>query len=221
MKYRWLKQAEGQKLIVFFNGWGMDEKPFSRLKTSDYDIMMCYNYGTLDLDNIKHEVSGYEDITVIAWSMGVWAASQLLDSSWHISNSIALNGTPNPIHDQFGIPPVIYQKTLDSMSEASRLRFFQRMFAERNCFKQFLNTKPERTLDDQIHELAAIQQLVKNNSERVFSFDKVIVSKNDRIIPGKNQLNYWQTHGNVTVINEGHFPFFIWESWKDIINYES
>ena len=44
MEYQWLnKKEENNKLIVFFNGWAMNETPVSHLAFEDYDILMLFD----------------------------------------------------------------------------------------------------------------------------------------------------------------------------------
>ena len=47
MEYKWLSQKNNNKLIIFFNGWGMDEFPVKHLASDDYDIIMFYKYHSL------------------------------------------------------------------------------------------------------------------------------------------------------------------------------
>ena len=51
MKYKWLnKEVNNSKLILFFNGWGMDDNVVKHLDVEDYDVLMFYDYNTLDTD---------------------------------------------------------------------------------------------------------------------------------------------------------------------------
>ena len=50
MKYKWLHKINKQKLILFFNGWGMTESVVAHLIPDDYDVLMFYDYNTLDSD---------------------------------------------------------------------------------------------------------------------------------------------------------------------------
>ena len=40
------------------------------------DLLVCYDYRSLDFDFTL--LQGYQEIRLIAWSMGVWAASMVL-----------------------------------------------------------------------------------------------------------------------------------------------
>ena len=51
-------------------------------------------------------------------------------------------------------------------------------------------------------------------------FDKVIISEKDRIIPTKMQKNYWTNCvvESVVSLDSGHYPFFNYNSWQEIIS---
>ena len=38
------------RLLLFFAGWGMDERPFIQYTPRESDFMICYDYHTLDFD---------------------------------------------------------------------------------------------------------------------------------------------------------------------------
>ena len=48
MEYKWLNNKNNNKIIIFFNGWGMDESVVSHLNPADFDILMFYDYNSLD-----------------------------------------------------------------------------------------------------------------------------------------------------------------------------
>ena len=59
-------------------------------------------------------------------------------------------------------------------------------------------------------------QKIKLNEE--LDFDKAIISDNDRIVPTKNQLNFWQNKNTkIQQINSTHCPFEIYSSWIELI----
>jgi hypothetical protein len=44
------------------------------------------------------------------------------------------------------------------------------------------------------------------------------VSLNDKIIPSKNQLKFWQDFGvPVEKLESGHFPYYNFNAWKDFL----
>ena len=50
MKYKWLNKKNNKKVILFFNGWGMDDSVVKHLNPEDYDVIMYYDYNSLDAD---------------------------------------------------------------------------------------------------------------------------------------------------------------------------
>lgn len=84
-----------KKAILFFTGWGMDEKPFKHLSHKGYDLIMFYNYSTLNFEGCPPEgtcetsckekcllqilFSHYSEIYIAAWGLGVWCASAAFD----------------------------------------------------------------------------------------------------------------------------------------------
>ena len=64
------------RLLLFFAGWGADETPFKAYRPAESDFMICYDYRDLSFD--ADMLKAYEQVNVVGWSMGVWAASQTL-----------------------------------------------------------------------------------------------------------------------------------------------
>lgn len=229
MKWHWIQQNKSQQLILFFNGWGMDHYPVQGLLTDSVnDLLMLYDYRTLELDNqLKHALSQYDVIGVVAWSLGVWAYTQIA-SFWDgpVSTAIAVNGTSQPIHADYGIAPKIYQATLDNFSIVGRDKFFKRMCGNKVALTRFQQTQPHRSIHDQQAELQAIQQLVLTTSSAATHSDLsrnpynyALIGKQDKIITTKNQLNFWEGQRPYTIIDMPHFPFFQWNRWLDIFAY--
>ena len=91
MKQHFIIKNNQKHLLLFFAGWGMDETPFLTIHPTDKDWMICYDYRSLAFDTDLLET--YSQITLIAWSMGVWAASQ---SSTHICLSPKVSPSTAP-----------------------------------------------------------------------------------------------------------------------------
>lgn len=103
MKHYFIQQKHLPRLTLFFAGWGMDECPFMDYCPENSDLLVCYDYRSLDFDFTL--LQGYQEIRLIAWSMGVWAASMVLqDMDLPICERVALNGTVTPVDDLKGIP---------------------------------------------------------------------------------------------------------------------
>ena len=203
MKYKFF-QENNKNLIIFFNGWGMDELIISHLKRDDFDLLVLYDYNDLDIE--FPNLDNYDKKYIIGWSMGVMISTLFYDCFGEIDKYIAINGTPKPINDKYGIPEKIYKLTLRGFNETSCQKFMERMFDCNPPISKFSN----REFESQKTELANLMGI----EGKIISFDKTIVSNNDNIIPTKNQLNYWK---NPEIIESGHCPFFKYESWSEII----
>ncbi len=203
MKYKFYNE-NNEKLIIFFNGWGMDEFIISHLDRSGFDLLVLYDYTDLDVD--FPPLDNYQEKYIIGWSMGVMISTLFYDCFGNINKYIAINGTPKPIDDKYGIPERVYKLTLKSFNENTCRKFMEKMFDTKPPIEKFSN----RTLESQKEELENLMGI----EGKYISFDKVFVSENDNIIPTKNQLNYWRYP---VIIKGGHCPFFKFESWSKIV----
>ncbi|MCR5266315.1 MAG: DUF452 family protein [Cyanobacteria bacterium RUI128] len=203
MKYKWLSKNKSDKLIIFFNGWGMDEIIVSRLDTEDYDVVVLYDYNNLNLDI---DLSQYREKHVVAWSMGVMVAT--LFNFGKLKTKTALCGTPYTVDDEYGIPEKIYNLTLRTFSEKTVQKFMERMFLNKPETEKFSN----RELESLKTELEKMAEYKPNNG---YKYTKSIVADSDVIIPVKNQKNFWRD--SFELIHSGHCPFENYKSWSEII----
>ena len=135
MKQLYLIHEHHPRLLLFFAGWAADETPFRHYRPQGMDYQICYDYRTLDFDAAP--LRAYAEVHVVGWSMGVWAASHVLPSAGlNVASCTALNGTPHPIDERRGIPPAIYQGTLDGLTGASLHKFLRRMCADSAAFRR-------------------------------------------------------------------------------------
>lgn len=201
MRFNWLNKQSNNKVIVFFNGWGMDDSVVRHLDAGEYDILTVCDYNELvPLPNLDL----YKEKFVVAWSMGVMVATNYNINAISVT---AVNGTPFSIHPDFGINPKVYKLMELGFNDQSRNKFIAKMF----------DTMPEnfeidsRTTEDQKAELTALK---KYEASPNYKFNRAIVSKNDNIIPTKSQLNYWE---NPELVDGGHCIFFNYKSWEELL----
>ena len=204
MKYKWLNQKNNQKLIIFFNGWGMDECVVNHLLPEDYDVLMFYDYNSLETDFDFDCLNKYNERFLTAWSMGVMTAT-LFDIDY--LSKTAINGTLKPIDDKFGIPKRIYELTLKWFSPKGADRFIKSMYAENSEYI----IPPKREFENQKSELEALTHYEANQE---FKYDRVIISTEDKIIPTKNQCAFWGREPNM---ESGHAPFNNFKKWSELL----
>lgn len=205
MKQHFIVKNQQKHLLLFFAGWGMDEHPFEQYVCPEgCDWMVCYDYRSLEFD--KTLVDRYSEITVIAWSMGIWAASQIMRrySELPVARSIAVNGTPYPIDEWRGIAPAIFEGTLQGMNVQTLQKFQRRMCGSATEYKSFLLTPPRRSVEELTEELAAIKKMYLSSDmlDSRCLWQKVVIGKTDRIFLPENQRRAWEEIGKEYVSKE-------------------
>ncbi len=218
MKSAWQSKTNANSLIVFCNGWGMDEFPFLFLEPGLHDVCILYDYRDLALPaSVQERLSGYRRRYLVSWSMGVWAGQHLFSKEKdQFIKRMAINGTLLPISDRFGIPLSLYEATLASFDDNGQQRFYRRMCREAGVLQNFLEVKPRRQVDDQKQELSRLRDMVNSTGNRESIYTEVLVSDNDLVIPTVNQQAFWQQQ-YVLSIGGCHFPFFRWASWDELL----
>lgn len=214
MKKLWINKPGAPELLVFFNGWAMDEKPFKHLSASnELDVLMIYDYTLLEE---LEDFSDYKAVHLVAWSLGVFAAAKVL-AGREFASALAINGTLKPIDTGEGIAPAIFQGTIDSWSEIGRMKFNRRMCGVKYN-KQFKANFPARSVEDQKAELIALQKEIVNNPVPANIFQQAIIGLGDKIFTRHAQENHWHNARiPMRIIDEPHYFFPALESWKEML----
>lgn len=220
MKSYWLNKQNNKKIIVFFAGWSFDETPFKFLDCSDYDVLFIYDYN--EISNLPEltNFNNYEEKNLICWSMGVFAAYLLKDLFKDFNLKIAINGTITPVHNEYGIPVKLFELTLKHAKIGLEGKFYQNVFQTEDEYQKYTSAPVQRTIDNRVSELTNLYELIKNKSITIEKFyDKAIVSDFDKIIPPQNQINSHNSNGvQIVELECGHFPFYEYKSWKEILD---
>ncbi|MCG8578434.1 MAG: DUF452 family protein [Bacteroidales bacterium] len=220
MKCKWLHRNNSEHLLLFFNGWSCDEHPFKPLKSEGYDVLMLNDYRDLTLpDEALGAIKEYQKVAVIAWSFGVWVAqvtlSSLKEKLWC---SLAINGTTFPVDKHFGIPAPVAMGTLSGLNDKNLEKFQRRMFSDRDAWQLFTDNKPQRDFQEVRNELFLLLQHFKVQKLQGEFYDLAIAGGHDLIFPVANQLRFWEQHTNIHKIQSGHFCFYQFDSWNQIID---
>lgn len=208
MQYKWLNKKDNKKIIVFFNGWGMNEEVVSNLQYEDYDVLTFFDYRSIEIPDF--DFSQYDEKILIAWSMGVFVCNCFYDFFNDFNKYIAVNGTQKPIDDNYGINENIYNLMIENFNETTVSRFMKKMTLNDN-----LSDYKSRTDEELKEELISIRNI---KPEKYLDFDKIIVSLKDRVIPAKNQLNYWKTQlKHPEELSLPHYIFDNYNKWSELI----
>lgn len=211
MQYFWLNKKENKKLIVFFNGWGMNETPVNHLEYENYDILILYDYRDINFDLSQFDFSKYEEKYLVCWSMGVYVSNLFKKEFENFDKKIAINGTTKIIDNIFGIPEKIYKLTIKLFNEKSCDKFIKNMFEDEKVNSKIIITK---TLEELKEELISIQKL---EIKEELNFDLAIISLDDKIVPTKNQIKFWENKTQIKQINSTHCPFENFKSWSELL----
>lgn len=193
------------RLLLIFAGWGMDAGMFRTLERGGYDIAVVHSYHSHG--SMPQWIDGYREICVLAWSYGVSMAERVLleHPAWPVTLRVAVNGTPMPVSDDYGIPGRIYRATLEGLSERSVYKFYRRMCVDGGQFGRWKEQMPQRSLDSLMVELELFGNLTPIEPQR---WDIAYVGLHDAIIPPDNQRRAWHQLADLRELDCGHLPDF-------------
>lgn len=194
------------KLILFFNGWGMDESVVRNIEVPK-------NY-RLKVINFPYEVDSdiffkYSEVIWVGWSFGsYYLAKYLLENEMWFENVISINGVPETIGD-YGIPIKIFYNTLENLTPEKLIEFYSNMEAS-------IEFSPSNKSFKEIRE--ELQYFSDNYKALRNVFTKAFIGRKDKIIPALRQKRYYTEAGiPIEFLKCGHYPFGIIKSWKEII----
>jgi hypothetical protein len=181
--------------------------------------MVCYDYSDDLFDSSL--LSAYDEVDVVAWSMGVWMAAHVLTAAGiEPATAIAVNGTLHPVDAERGIAPQIFQGTLDGLSEPTLMKFRRRMCGGASGYKLFMEAAPQRTLDSLRTELAAIGRMYAeaDGSAGAMRWDEAVVGDADAIFPTPAQQCAWSEAGvRQTPVSAPHYKEEIFKHYLEEI----
>ena len=192
------------------------------------DLLALYDYRILELSDDPADLpwNSYEAVTIVAWSLGVWAAEQVVPH-WSIlptkQRLIAVAGSPYPMHDQWGIPKQIFVGTLEGLTDENRQRFNRRMCGGKR-YKQLydiLSERPTTELRDElqaVYDSLATPEASESTPHTRLAWDLAIIGERDQIFPAKNLSTLWEAVNVPTLLfSDGyHYLFDLWQSWSEL-----
>lgn len=219
MKTHIRRRENNNKLVIVFAGWGMDQHSFLPLCTENHDFILYYNYSA-DEPLVLPDHKTYSKIVLIGWSLGVWAAEYMSESmNLHPDLTIAINGTPLPADDRYGIPLEIFEGTLNNINEKGMEKFNIRLFGSKAVLENNLDKLSKRSIESYGSELRWLYNRIMENPDRKYRWDIALISTNDRVFPTSNMLNYWSGRKGTSFITMDlpHYPFHYWGNFDNMI----
>ncbi len=215
------RREKNDQLVVLYGGWGTDENVFTPLCNDKFDFILFYNYSA-DEALLLPEMKSYKKITVIGWSLGVWAAEYLAPKTKIVPDvAIAVNGTPIPADDQYGIPLNVFEGTLNNITGENMEKFYLRMFGDKKTLMRNKDRIPSRTVKSLHDELRWLYNRIMEQKEPGFKWDYAVSSENDRVFPTENVTSYWtkETNTKHIILPLPHYPFNKWKTFAAFIKY--
>ena len=215
------RREKNEQLVVVYGGWGTDENVFAPLCNDEFDFILFYDYSA-DEALVLPEMKTYSRITVIGWSLGVWAAEYLAPKTGIKPDiTIAVNGTPFPANDKFGIPLSMFEGILNNISERNMIKFYLQMFGDKKTYRLNADRIPNRTIKSLHDELRWLYNRIMEQKEPGFRWDYAVTSEYDRVFQAKNQKAYWSTVETTKhiVLPLNHYFFHNWANYNDFITF--
>ena len=201
------RQNGNSRVIVVFADWAMDWRPFKGLGVPGYDIAVIWDFS--DLTFSWKAFTAYDEVCLVAWGMGVFAASLTVhEILGRVTKRIAVNGTLDPIDDNRGMPATAFHGLVNALSPGSLKRFYRRMCTSAEQYEAFFTNRPQRTMAEIAAELRDIETHTIFHAPQFTEWDLAVISRHDVIFPTQNQVRSW--HGVVPVqfLEGGHLPDF-------------
>jgi biotin synthesis protein BioG len=215
------RREENDQLVVLFGGWGTDENVFIPFCNDEFDFILFYNYSS-DEALVLPETKTYRKITLIGWSLGVWAAEYLCPKTGIVPDvTIAVNGTPIPADDKYGIPLKTFEGTLNNITEGNMGKFYLRMFGDKETYEMNHERIPNRSVKSLSDELRWLYNRMMEQKEPGFRWDYAVTSEVDRVFPSENVNSYWEKQKSTRhiIVPFPHYLFHLWNSFDEFIRF--
>lgn len=204
MRVCWLRQGSSTQVIVIFGGWAVGPEVFAHLDGAE-DLLYVSDYRDLAAD--LPDLSSYDRCSLVAWSFGVasyghWQQGRV-DPFHH---KVAVSGALTPVSREFGIPPVVMQKTIDTLTHDSYQIFLKRVFGRSQPVEQI----DVAARQDELRAVAA------RGAAPDPGFDRVWIAGSDRIFPAVNLRRAWEGQMS-NELAAPHMPFNHFDAWQEIL----
>lgn len=203
MQHTWLKRAGERDLALFVLGWASTPNAVCHIDPPGCDMLAVYDY--TDLQPPEETLyAPYRRIYLFAWSFGVWVAEQLC-CDLPLYKAIALNGTPFPVDERYGMRLRVVLRTMQAMARTGA----PPAGAHAGEADRAMPTGPypDRSIEAKIEELTRLAAWSRENSTARLAWDAAFIGDKDEIFPPERMWAYWRQVGLGTEFSGYHYPF--------------
>ena len=201
MQKHWLKRIGAPDLVVAL-GWASEPRLVQNIPTEGHDVLVLYDYRTLE-PLAAADTAPYGQITLLAWSFGVWVAEQVCRDI-PFRRAVALNGTPLPVDARYGIPPQAMAVTRQGIRRTGTDLFDRRAYG--TYYDRLSETLHTRPLEELCDELDALSEAAAEPYRPNIEWNAAVVGGADRIFPPAHMAAYWKELA-IPVPDMPHYPF--------------
>lgn len=194
-----------RRLILIYTGWSTGPELYHQIRMPGWDVAVvsCYDDLNLNLDFLER----YFTIYVFAWSMGVWGAEQTLPPH-RVTAAFAINGTPYPVDDKYGIPSILFKGTADNLNPRNLTKFRRRMLPDNShisaLFPQIPSDKDVDSLKNQLYFIISASGCKRPSQ---FPWVRAYIGRNDHIFPPDNMRRAWKEDPDVSIIETDNYHY--------------
>jgi biotin synthesis protein BioG len=187
-------KSKGENLVLFFEGYGQDEKPFAKIAgkmPADSALLCCFDYAS---SGELPDLASFSKVRIVAWSMGVALAPHYASGLASVVGRIAVNGTMEGIDPKLGIDPEVWDRTAATLDERGAASFRLAMCGRE--FRNYMRSGISRSASSMKSELLWIRSFLKEHApEQGRFYDKACVADADIVFPPKVQRLSFKRHG--------------------------
>ena len=161
-------------------------------------------------------------MTTLLLSLGIWAAEHLSPTvGLEPDLSIAINGTPVPADNLYGVPVEIFEGTVNNLTDKGMEKFNLRLFGDKTTLERYRDRTSKRSIDSFREELRWMYNRIMETNDLKYRWDIAVASPNDRVFPYNNVKGYWSKRETTSLVslNLPHYPFFNWENFYEMVDY--
>lgn len=204
MQEDWLIQDEkNDDLVIFMLGWAATPNAVYHIRPAGCDVLALCDHRTM-APLAPDRFVRYRRIYLFAWSFGVWVAEQCC-RALPLHKAIALNGTPFPVDDRWGMRLRVVMRTMQGLARVGMNPFNEKAYGG----VRYIPDGPfaDRPIEAKIDELTLLAERSKADSAAHLRWDAAYIGTKDEIFPPDKMRDYWHSVGLGTEFESYHYPF--------------